>query len=115
MDEKLQYCEQKLQHLVQRVASLPAHSYSPDEDNEVCRGPVPALVSGAPHMAPLGGLSQGVLPDGRMEVTLGQGQGSAGHCGVPPSPGVCRGGTPLRLQHLPPLQQLPQNIFRRLL
>ncbi|KAI6074219.1 Coiled-coil domain-containing protein 183 [Aix galericulata] len=35
VDEKLQYCEQKLQHLVQRVASLPAPSYSPDEDNEV--------------------------------------------------------------------------------
>nr|XP_012963435.2 coiled-coil domain-containing protein 183 [Anas platyrhynchos] len=35
VDEKLQYCEQKLQHLVQRVASLPAPSYSPDEDNEI--------------------------------------------------------------------------------
>ncbi|XP_040389055.1 coiled-coil domain-containing protein 183 isoform X2 [Cygnus olor] len=34
VDEKLQYCEQKLQHLVQRVVSLPVHSYSPDEDNE---------------------------------------------------------------------------------
>lgn len=64
MDEKLQYCEQKLQHLVQRVASLPAPSYSPDEDNEVCRGPVPGLVSGALHVAPPGGLSQGVLHAG---------------------------------------------------
>uniref|UniRef100_A0A8V1AL07 Uncharacterized protein n=2 Tax=Gallus gallus TaxID=9031 RepID=A0A8V1AL07_CHICK len=34
VDEKLQYCRQKLQHLAQRVASLPAHTYSPDEDNE---------------------------------------------------------------------------------
>ncbi|XP_031447786.1 coiled-coil domain-containing protein 183 [Phasianus colchicus] len=34
VDEKLQYCRQKLQHLAQRVSSLPAHSYSPDEDNE---------------------------------------------------------------------------------
>ncbi|XP_052544792.1 coiled-coil domain-containing protein 183 isoform X6 [Tympanuchus pallidicinctus] len=34
VDEKLQHCRQKLQHLAQRVSSLPAHSYSPDEDNE---------------------------------------------------------------------------------
>ncbi|XP_021271099.1 coiled-coil domain-containing protein 183 [Numida meleagris] len=34
VDEKLQYCRQKLQHLAQRVSSLPAHSYIPDEDNE---------------------------------------------------------------------------------
>ncbi|XP_065588281.1 coiled-coil domain-containing protein 183-like [Cyrtonyx montezumae] len=35
MDEKLQYCRQKLQHLAQRVASLPAHCYSPDKDNKI--------------------------------------------------------------------------------
>ncbi|XP_072209330.1 coiled-coil domain-containing protein 183-like [Excalfactoria chinensis] len=34
VDEKLQYCRQKLQYLAQRVSSLPAYSYSPDEDNE---------------------------------------------------------------------------------
>ncbi|POI23156.1 hypothetical protein CIB84_013095 [Bambusicola thoracicus] len=59
VDEKLQYCRQKLQHLTQRVASLPAHTYSPDEDNEVLGCSVLALVFGGP--------SQGVLPAGRME------------------------------------------------
>ncbi|XP_015736293.1 coiled-coil domain-containing protein 183 [Coturnix japonica] len=34
VDEKLQYCRQKLQHLAQRVSSLSAHVYSSDEDNE---------------------------------------------------------------------------------
>ncbi|XP_049658404.1 coiled-coil domain-containing protein 183 [Accipiter gentilis] len=34
VEEKLQHCEQKLQYLVQRVANLPSHSHSPDEDNE---------------------------------------------------------------------------------
>lgn len=64
VDEKLQYCRQKLQHLAQRVASLPAHTYSPDEDNEVLGCSVLALVFGRP--------SQGVLPAGRMEVALGE-------------------------------------------
>ncbi|XP_029883926.1 coiled-coil domain-containing protein 183 [Aquila chrysaetos chrysaetos] len=34
VEEKLQHCEQKLQYLVQRVANMPSHSHSPDEDNE---------------------------------------------------------------------------------
>ncbi|XP_010289294.1 PREDICTED: coiled-coil domain-containing protein 183, partial [Phaethon lepturus] len=34
VEEKLQYCKQKLQYLVQRVADLPPDRHSPDEDNE---------------------------------------------------------------------------------
>ncbi|XP_009274718.1 PREDICTED: coiled-coil domain-containing protein 183 [Aptenodytes forsteri] len=34
VEEKLQHCGQKLQYLVERVAVLPPHKHSPDEDNE---------------------------------------------------------------------------------
>ncbi|XP_052544787.1 coiled-coil domain-containing protein 183 isoform X1 [Tympanuchus pallidicinctus] len=93
VDEKLQHCRQKLQHLAQRVSSLPAHSYSPDEDNEVLGCSVLALVFGGPHLW-LCGTTQGVLPAGRMEVTLGKGWDSAGHCGVSSSQGTSRWDTP---------------------
>ncbi|KAM9615552.1 coiled-coil domain-containing protein 183 [Morphnus guianensis] len=49
VEEKLQHCEQKLQYLVQRVANLPSHSHSPDEDNEVLGGSIPDVVFGT-HM-----------------------------------------------------------------
>ncbi|XP_064022829.1 coiled-coil domain-containing protein 183 [Pogoniulus pusillus] len=34
VEEKLQHCQQKLQYLLQRVADLPPHTHSPEEDNE---------------------------------------------------------------------------------
>ncbi|KAK4812361.1 hypothetical protein QYF61_018811 [Mycteria americana] len=68
VEEKLQHCEQKLQYLVQRVADLPPHRHSPDEDNEVHGGSVPAVVFGDPDGDLPDGPSQAMLPAGRMET-----------------------------------------------
>ncbi|XP_075373900.1 coiled-coil domain-containing protein 183-like [Mycteria americana] len=72
VEEKLQHCEQKLQYLVQRVADLPPHRHSPDEDNEVHGGSVPAVVFGDPDGDLPDGPSQAMLPAGRMEVAPGK-------------------------------------------
>ena len=102
MEEKLQHCEQKLQYLVQRVADLPPHRHSPDEDNEVHRDSVPAVVFGDPDGDLPDGPSQAMLPAGRTEVAPGkshvaaQPQVALGTAGCVP-PGGHRGGAPLGL------------------
>lgn len=93
MVEKLQFCEQKLRYLTQRVADLAPDSYSPDENNEVRRGSIPAVVFGTL----LDGPSQTVLP-ARMEEAPGKSHGAAqpqvalGTAGCPPQ-GTSRWGT----------------------
>ncbi|KAM6082405.1 coiled-coil domain-containing protein 183-like [Chlamydotis macqueenii] len=94
VEEKLQHCEQKLQYLVQRVADLPTHRQSPDEENEVRRDSVLAVVFGDPHGVLPHGPSQAVLPAGRMEVAPGKSHGAAqpqvalGTVGHPPQRGM---------------------------
>ncbi|XP_056182710.1 uncharacterized protein LOC130143841 isoform X3 [Falco biarmicus] len=51
VEEKLQHCEQKLRYLVQRVASLPHDWRSPNKDNKVRGGSIPAVAFGHPHGA----------------------------------------------------------------
>lgn len=105
MQEKLQHCRQRLQYLVQRVASLPPNSHSLDEDDEVrawglhpCGG-LWGPAQGSPRW-PIPSCPPSWEDGGgpREELWSSSAPSGTGCCGVSPT-GRHGGGAPLGLEH----------------